>query len=296
VPAPFRLAFFSDPHLAPPPLRWRDLAGKRVTGWLNWRLGRAARHDMAALDLITADILAWAPDHVVCGGDLANFGLPAEFAAARRFLDRFGPPGRVSLTPGNHSLYVRGAEADMAAALGPFMTGDGEEAPAFPFLRRRGPVALIGLNSACPNPPFDATGLLGEAQIEAASLLLAAMAGQGLARIVVLHHPPHVGGAPRSRRLRDAEAFEAMLAEAGADLVLHGHNHVPSIAHRMSANGLAPIVGAGSASERDMARGRRPVWLAVTVAAKEGGGHAIAIVERGLDQRGGIVASPLSLA
>ena len=36
-----------------------------------------------------------------------------------------------------------------------------------PTLRRRGPVALIGLSSAVPTPPFMATGTLGRAQLEA---------------------------------------------------------------------------------------------------------------------------------
>ncbi len=293
--APFRIAFFSDPHLGPlPDVEWRQLANKRITGFLNWRLTRRAHHDMAALDRIAADILASAPDHIVCGGDLANIGLPAEFATARRFLERFGDPARVSLVPGNHSAYVAGSVQPMLETLGPWMTGDGEEKPAFPYLRRRGCVALVGLNSAVPTRPFDATGALGETQIEAAFLLLTALKAQGLCRVVVVHHPPHVGGAPRDRRLRDAAAFEAMLAEAGAELVLHGHNHVTSTAHRMAANALCPIVGVGSASEINLAKARRPVWLSIGI-ARDGEGWRIDVTERGLNQNGAIVATPLAL-
>lgn len=294
---PFRIAFFSDPHLGPPPrLGWRELANKRITGLINWRLTRATRHDMAALDRIAADMLGAKPDHILCGGDLANIGAPAEFEAARDFLRRFGDPARVSLVPGNHSLYVAGVEGAMFKTLAPWMTGDGERAPAFPFVRRRGPMALIGLNSAAPMPPFDATGRLGETQIEAALLLLMAMKAQGLCRVIAIHHPPDVGGAKRDRRLRDAAAFEAMLAEAGAELVLHGHNHVTRVAHRPGPDGRVPILGAGSASERDRARGRRPCWILISIGRGERGGWTISAHERALDENGAMIERALDLA
>lgn len=296
VRAPFRIAFFSDPHLGPlPQVNWRALANKRVTGWLNWRLTRRAHHDMAALDRIIADMLASSPDHIICGGDLANIGLPEEFTAAARLLERLGDPARVSLVPGNHSAYIADSVEPMLSILGRWMTGDGETKPAFPYVRRRGCVALIGLNSAVPTRPFNATGALGETQIEAAFLLLTALKAQNLFRIIVVHHPPHVGGSAPDRRLRDAAAFEAMLAEAGAELVLHGHNHVTSVARRLGANQLIPIVGVGSASEVNLARGRRPVWLQIDIARDEKETPRLAIVERGLKETGAIVANPLKL-
>ena len=43
----FRLAHLSDPHLGPlPPVRLRELMNKRLTGYANWRLGRADAQDM----------------------------------------------------------------------------------------------------------------------------------------------------------------------------------------------------------------------------------------------------------
>lgn len=295
--APFRIAFFSDPHLGPlPPTPWRALIGKRATGFLNWRLNRRGRYDMAALDLLIADLMAAKLDHILCGGDLANLGLPAELDAAERLLRRMGSPSRVSLTPGNHCLYGADSEAAMFARLAPWMTGDGEERPAFPYLRRRGPLALIGLNSAAPTRPFDASGRLGATQIDAAFLLLTAIKAQGLCRILLIHHPPHVGGAPRARALRDAAAFEAMLAEAGAELVLHGHNHVTSLAFLPAAGGRrTPVVGVGSASERNAARQRRPCWLSIEISRAGESGFRLAAVERAVDANGAIVARALPL-
>lgn len=294
----FRIAFFSDPHLGPlPPVSWRALANKRITGWLNWRLTRRDHHDMNALEAVVGDILASSPDHVICGGDLANIGLPEEFRVGRRLLERFGDPARVSLVPGNHSAYVADSIPPMLSILAPWMTGDGEEKPAFPYLRRRGCVALIGLNSAVPTRPFDATGLLTSAQIEAAFLLLTALKAQHLMRIVVVHHPPHVGGAAFDRRLRDAAEFEEMLASVGADLVLHGHNHATSIARLRSESGAeTPIVGVGSASEVNVKRGRAPCWLKIDIARESDRPWTIAIEERRVTANGAIAARPLPIA
>jgi len=293
----FRLAFFSDPHLGPlPVIRLRTLASKRVTGWLNWRLMRKAHYDMAALDLLLDDMIASAPDHIVCGGDIANLGLPEEFRAAATLLARLGDAEHVSLVPGNHSLYVRKSVAPMFAILGEWMTGDGEKGPVFPYVRRRGCIALIGLNSATPTHAFNATGLLGERQIEAARALLKALKAERLCRVVVVHHPPHVGGATFDRRLRDAAAFEAMLADAGAELVLHGHNHVTSVAHRAGGGSSTPIVGVGSASEFNIARGRRPVWLRIDIACGDQDDCELTIVERKIADDGSVSTHPLTLA
>ena len=46
----FRLAHLSDPHLGPlPKPKLRELASKRLTGYMNWRRGRSRSHDMALL-------------------------------------------------------------------------------------------------------------------------------------------------------------------------------------------------------------------------------------------------------
>ena len=47
---------------------------------------------------------------------------------------------------------------------GDYMTGD-DGVQRFPFLRRRGDVALIALSSGLPTGPFMATGRLGERQL-----------------------------------------------------------------------------------------------------------------------------------
>jgi 3',5'-cyclic AMP phosphodiesterase CpdA len=254
----FRLAHLSDPHLAlPANPRWRDLLGKRLTGYVNWRLRRRNAHDMTMLAALVADVKGQANDHIVVVGDFANIGLPSEFGVARRFLQELGPPAQVSAVPGNHDVYVRGAARAMISAIGPWMTADHATGPDFPFLKRRGPIALIGLSSGIPTSPLLASGRLGAAQIRRLDAMLEGLGREKAVRVVLIHHPPHAGGATRLRQLTDGAKLRHVLARRGCELVLHGHNHRPSRAWLRGPNGPIPVIGAPSAS----AHPSRSQWL-----------------------------------
>ncbi|MDR6869874.1 3',5'-cyclic AMP phosphodiesterase CpdA [Bosea sp. BE125] len=256
----FKLAHLSDPHLGPlAGFSLHQLLGKRATGYVNWRRKRRHAHDMNVLALIVADIRAQAPDHVACTGDVAHIGLPNEFKTAVTFLDTLGPRDAVSFVPGNHDAYAPSSLKPLASHLGPWCADD-EGTAGYPWYRRRGPVALIGLNSGIPTLPLMATGRLGQAQIAKAEVLLNHARNEGLIRVVLIHHPPYVGGARRARELVDAEAFEAMLARSGADLILHGHNHTFSLAWRPGLGRDVPIVGVPSASIGPLGHGERATW------------------------------------
>jgi 3',5'-cyclic AMP phosphodiesterase CpdA len=256
----FKLAHLSDPHLGPlAGFSLHQLLGKRATGYVNWRRKRRHAHDMEILALIVADIRAQQPDHVACTGDVAHIGLPDEFRTAVAFLDTLGPRDTVSFVPGNHDAYARSSLKPLASHLAPWCAGDDGSA-GYPWYRRRGPVALIGLNTGVPTLPLMATGRLGHNQIAAAEALLNRAREEGLIRIVLIHHPPYVGGARRSRELVDAAAFEAMLARTGADLVLHGHNHNFSLAWRPGLGRDVPIVGVPSASIGPLGHGEKASW------------------------------------
>ena len=250
----FRLAHLTDPHVGPLPRpRLRQLMSKRATGWVNWSRGRKLTHDMEILAALVSDLRAAAPDHIACTGDLCNIGLPSEWETARTFMEALGEPGFVSFVPGNHDAYVRGSLKGLLDAVGPWTRDDAGRDKVFPYLRRRGPLALVGLSSAIPTAPFVASGRLGSDQIRAAETMLQDLAAEPErpCRVVMIHHPPHVGGAKAGRNLTDAHAFEAMIGRVGADLVLHGHNHVGSVAFVMSPGGRrVPVIGAPSASAR----------------------------------------------
>jgi 3',5'-cyclic AMP phosphodiesterase CpdA len=250
----FLLAHLSDPHLAPlPSPRIRELASKRLLGYLNWLRKRRAIHRREVLAAIVADLHAAQPDHIAVTGDLVNIALPAEIENAQRWLEALGSPTQVSLVPGNHDAYVPGSATRFTRAWGAYMAGDvanSIDAPsddeAFPFLRIRGPVALIGVSTAVSTGPFLATGWLGARQIARMSALLAAAADRF--RAVLIHHPPHVTPKNHLKRLVDAAAFRAAIASVGAELVIHGHDHVRSLAHIDGPQGRVPVIGVPSAS------------------------------------------------
>jgi 3',5'-cyclic AMP phosphodiesterase CpdA len=199
------------------------------------------------LDALVRDLLAAKPDHIAVTGDLANISLREEFSEGRKFLERLGPPERVTVIPGNHDVYVRAAEAPMQAAWKEYLLGDAPHAHPFPFLRRRGPLALIGLSTAVPTPPFFATGRLGPAQLQRLDIMLGELADGETFRVVLIHHPP-AGVRPWLRRLEDAAAFREVIARRGAELTLCGHDH-RSARHAIDGpRGPVPVIQVPSAS------------------------------------------------
>ena len=246
-----RFAHLTDPHVGPLPRpALRHLLGKRLTGYVNWRRGRRNAHCMDLLAALVKDLRDEAPDHIVCTGDVCNLGLSSEWPGSRIFLDSLGAPEDVSFVPGNHDAYVPGSLSGLLKEIDPFAAGDAPREKRFPYVRRRGNLAFVGLSSAVPTAPFVASGRVGRRQIKDAEEMLAALADEKVARIVMIHHPPHIGGAPAGRNLVDAHRFEAMIGRVGAELVIHGHNHVGSVAILQGPKGDVPVVGAPSASAR----------------------------------------------
>src|SRR5262249_15949346 len=151
--------------------RWSELAGKRATGYLNWRRKRHLVHRSDVLARVVADLKAQAPDHIAVTGDLVNIALGSEYAPAAAWLAALGTPRDVTLGPGNQDGYGGGGARYPSAHWGDYLRGD--DGGTFPFLRRRGSLALIGLSSAVPTAPFMATGRLGAAQLAELAELLA---------------------------------------------------------------------------------------------------------------------------
>ena len=245
----FLLAHLSDVHIGPLPRpRARELLGKRLTGYVNWTRGRHRIHDMGVLARLVADLRAQRPDHVAMTGDIVNIGLPAEFPAARAWLESLGDPKDVSFVPGNHDAYVRASMSLLAKTFVAWVGDGAPSEPMFPYVRVRGDIALIGLSSARPTAPLLASGALGPEQCRRLGELLDDAQRRGLVRIVMIHHPPYRAGATLGRGLVDAARFEDVIHRHGAELVVHGHNHRSSIAHLAARTGVVPIVGVPSGS------------------------------------------------
>jgi 3',5'-cyclic AMP phosphodiesterase CpdA len=246
--AEFTLAHLSDPHLPPlPAARLRDLAGKRALGYLNWTRNRHKYHRRDVLDALVADLREQRPDHIAVTGDLVNLALDAEFAPAQAWLRSVGTPFEVTVIPGNHDAYVRATRHRFAATFGDYLRDDAEgEAATFPFVRRRGPIALIGVSSAVPTLPLMATGKLGRAQLHALDRLLAQLSAERAFRVLLVHHP--LKSDSRVKRLTDSTALRALLRRHGVELILHGHDHIHSTMWFDGPGGKIPSVGVPSAS------------------------------------------------
>ena len=286
----FVLAHLSDPHLGPllAP-RLRELLGKRATGFINWRRKRHRIHRGDVLARIVADLKAQAPDHIAVTGDLVNISLPGEYPPALAWLASLGPPHGVTLVPGNHDIYVREAARLAQLHWSDYMRGDDSAMTAFPFLRRRGPLALIGLSTAVPTAPFMATGRLGGGQLARLAETLDRCAREGLFRVVMIHHPPISTPARRLKRLVDGPDFCAVLARHGAELVIHGHDHARSLIELKGPRGPIPVVGVPSASEAPPGEHDRAGYNLYVVEGEAGAWRCEAI-SRGLSAGGDGVA------
>jgi 3',5'-cyclic AMP phosphodiesterase CpdA len=290
----FTIAHITDPHLSPAPLPgFADLRLKRVMGYINWRRGRERLNDMEMLARLVADLRAQRPDHVAVTGDLVNIGMPSEFRRAAAWMETLGDPRDVSFVPGNHDAYVRAAMPILEATFAPWTRGDAPRGAPFPFLRVRGEIAIIGLSSGVPTGPLMATGRLGADQLAAFAAVLRETGARGLARVVLIHHPPIVGGAAPLRGLSDAAEFERIVRDCGAEAILHGHSHkqlvrsLPSSQTR-TLGGAVPVLGAPSAA----AAARHPHYRAayhLVRLQREGERWRVSARARGLSLENGAI-------
>lgn len=251
----FRLAHVSDVHLGPlPDVTYRDLASKRMVGYVNWQRNR--RHIMqdGVIGSIVADIKAEGVDHLAVTGDLVNLALDGEIELAKLWLETLGSADDVSVVPGNHDAYVPGAFDKVCRFWGAWMTGDGQNAPAdrhaFPYMRVRDGVALIGVSSARATAPFMANGFFREDQSHRLGALLDKAAKQGLFRVVMIHHPPVRGAVAQHKRLFGIGNFQKTISRHGAELVLHGHSHDPTL-YWIGGKGkqTVPVVGVAAGGQ-----------------------------------------------
>lgn len=258
----FRLAHISDVHLAPlPKVRRRELFSKRITGYINWQRNRARHMAGDTLERLVAAMRKQAPDHVAVTGDLTNLALDAEIANAAAWLESLGDPANVSAVPGNHDAYVPGALARAVDAWRVNMTTDFPEIPltksGFPFLRERGPAAIVGVNSAIATGPFMASGVFSQRQAKGLSTALDIAREKGLFRIVLIHHPPVRKATTAQKRLYGIRLFQSVIREHGAELVLHGHTHLPQRNEIPGPEGVAvPVIGVPAGGEEP--GGKRP--------------------------------------
>lgn len=284
----FTLAHLSDPHLAPlPEPSWHELLSKRITGYINWQRKRRFIHDAAVLETLTEDLKRQAPDHIAVTGDIANIGLAAEYPRGRDWLEHLGSLRDVSFVPGNHDIYVGEAGVFAQRQWGAYMADD-EGRGGFPYVRRRGPIVLIGLTTGVPTAPFLATGWIGTKQLAEFAAVLNTLKNEDLFRVVMLHHPP-VSEAGRHKRLLDAAVFLRIIKTHGADLVLHGHDHLHMLNWLEGQGGTrVPAVGVPSASAQPGSDKDAAAYHLYAIDGKRGAWR-VELISRGVTADGAVV-------
>ena len=252
----FKLAHISDVHLGPlPELTLRELASKRITGFVNWHRNRRKHLFPNTLDLLLADLARHEPDHLAITGDLVNLATGIEIRTAAEWLREVGRPEDTSVVPGNHDAYVRGAYEKAMRAWYPYVRGDDSplEFPSdrhlFPYMRVRGPVAIVGCSTSVATPPFSASGFFSPRQARETVNLLKRAGDAGLFRVVLIHHPPIHCATTLHKRMIGIRRFAAAIATGGAELVLHGHTHLNTVYMIKGQQGMVPVVGISSASQ-----------------------------------------------
>lgn len=189
------------------------------------------------------------PDLLILSGDITQRARPSQFRAARAFVDRLGGP--VLAIPGNHDLPLFDVAARLWRPYAGFQKAFGE---ALEPVHDSAEALVVGVNTT--RAYRHKNGQVGRAQIERVSQRLRA-ATFGQLRVVVVHQPVVVTQ-PKDwpDRLRNSTAALSSWAEAGADLVLGGHIHLPYI---MPLQGLARPLWAVQAGTAVSSRVRRGV-------------------------------------
>lgn len=258
---PLRFVHCSDIHLL-------DLSrtgphrffNKRVTGGINLLLKRRKGHDGALFDRIVERAHELKADRLVVTGDVTNLALESEFELVRRKLDDAGLP--VTVIPGNHDTYTRGSvrKRRFESYVSHHMQGERVGDADYPFAWSDGEVALVGVSTAIPTMPMSAVGQVGPEQLARLDRLLADLGGRGLVRIVLVHHPVAEGMAAAGHQLLDIPAFGEVIARRGAELILHGHEHVNLDYAIPGPEGDVPVHGIASGTSKSVRPGREATF------------------------------------
>jgi hypothetical protein len=196
--------------------------------------------------------------------------LPGEFRQAAAWLRALGPSDRVSLVPGNHDALVAVAP-DEGLARWSAWTRAGA---GWPYVHRRGDIALIGLNSAVPTAPLLAQGRLGAEQLRRLERVLEEQGAAGRIRVLLLHHPVARGAVGWRKALADGAELRALLQRKGVELVLHGHARDARLDPVAGPQGPIPCLCVPSSSALPNPRDEGARWHLLELWRDEAGGPA----------------------
>lgn len=262
-----RLAHCSDLHLLSlTGAGMLDFANKRWIGGLNLLMNRGRHHQTAIFEAMVQDLNDKAVDHILVTGDVTNLALDEEFRFAKALFETLHlNADQVTVIPGNHDAYVQKGATYFQTHFGEHFLSDadalgpGANEP-WPCVRRRGPVTIFGLSTSLKTPWFTAYGVIGKAQLARLKAALLDEQYQDTLRLVAIHHSPAEPRArSRVRGLRDRHELYRVLQETGAELILHGHEHLDLSAVLPGRDGEVPVRGiqSGTYDAGDSALHRR---------------------------------------
>lgn len=180
------------------------------------------------------------PEVAVLSGDITQRARPAQFRAAKAFVERLGAP--VLAVPGNHDIALFDLWARAARPYARYASAFGADLEPVHASRD---LLVVGVNTT--RAWRHKEGEVSPLQIERVAALLRKARPQQL-RVVVVHHPAAVHrDQDRRHLLRGHHAALRAWSAAGADLVLGGHIHLP---YTLAPAGLARrlwVVQAGTA-------------------------------------------------
>lgn len=188
------------------------------------------------------------PDLAVITGDVTREGAPAEFAAARAWIDSLTAPALV--VPGNHDTPYFSLARRLFAPWKRYERHFGI-LPEAALVRPGLAIASINTARGVQLRTNWSKGAIAQKQVAGAITALEAAPSDRL-KIVACHHPliEMIGG-PMSGQVRGGHDAAVAFSEAGVDLVLTGHVHAPFALPYPGGDGKTWAVGASTLSTRE---------------------------------------------
>ena len=199
-------------------------------------------------------------DLILITGDVTQQGLPDEFEAAGRWIQAMPEPRFVIV--GNHDVPYYDVMARVFYPWRAFEAATGHPAHDGQFLRDNLMVRGVTTARGWQARPNWSKGVIDLDQTRRAAEALR-QAPVGALRVLACHHPLiEMIGTPMTGDVKRGDKAAVIFAEAGVDLIMTGHVHVPFALAIDLSDRCSYAVGCGTLSKRE--RGARPSFNDVT--------------------------------
>nr|WP_221230422.1 metallophosphoesterase [Brevundimonas variabilis] len=204
-------------------------------------------------------------DLILITGDVTQKGLPEEFEAAGRWIRAMPEPRFVIV--GNHDVPYYDAFARVFEPWKAFETATGHPAHDGQFIGDSVMVRGVTTARGWQARANWSKGVIDLDQTRRAAEALR-QAPIGTLRVLACHHPlVEMVGTPMTGDVKRGDEAALIFAEAGVDLIMTGHVHVPFALAIDLSDRCSYAVGCGTLSKRE--RGARPSFNDVSWSAHE---------------------------